>query len=185
MKNFKLILAIGLFGLSTALFSCKDDGGGGENPEPEFTITSSAFEDGGFIPVAHTCDGFDISPKLSWSNPPAGTKSFAIIFEDNDVPWDHWIVLDLAASTGNLPQSSTGQTVGDKDGYIVKNSFGNNTYNGPCPPGVQEHSYTFRIYALDVTQLPGVNPNSSRANVMTAINTYKIADASITGKFGR
>ena len=62
-------------------------------------ITSSAFDHNGSIPRVHTCEGKDISPPLSWSSAPAGTRSLVLIVDDPDAPepaaprmtWVHWV----------------------------------------------------------------------------------------------
>jgi phosphatidylethanolamine-binding protein (PEBP) family uncharacterized protein len=41
-------------------------------------LTSSAFEDFGTIPKLYTCDGQDISVRLSWSGAPKGTAWLAV-----------------------------------------------------------------------------------------------------------
>ncbi|HUT77256.1 MAG TPA: hypothetical protein VM285_06195, partial [Polyangia bacterium] len=58
--------------------------GGGEMQKIE--LTSSAFEPGGEIPAAHTCQGDDLSVPLAWSGVPAGAKSLALIVDDPDAP---------------------------------------------------------------------------------------------------
>src|SRR6266540_797656 len=61
-------------------------------------LTSPAFEQGAAIPRKHTCDADDVSPQLRWTNPPAGTKGFALIADDSDAPggtWVHWLIYDL------------------------------------------------------------------------------------------
>jgi phosphatidylethanolamine-binding protein (PEBP) family uncharacterized protein len=52
-----------------------------------FTLSSTAFENGGHIPPVYTrCDGEDLSPPLQWSGAPADTRSFALIVDDPDAP---------------------------------------------------------------------------------------------------
>ena len=63
-----------------------------------FELTSTAFAQGEPIPVKFSCDGDDISPSLSWGNPPDGTQSLALIIDDPDAPvgtWDHWVVFNI------------------------------------------------------------------------------------------
>jgi Raf kinase inhibitor-like YbhB/YbcL family protein len=71
----------------------------------EVTVTlvlaSSAFHANGEIPARYTCEGDDVSPPLSWSGIPPGTKSMALIVDDPDAPdpkhprvvWVHWVLL--------------------------------------------------------------------------------------------
>ena len=66
-----------------------------------FAISSTSFENGGDIPRKFTCDGADVSPELSWVEPPAGTQSFTLIADDPDAPsgtWTHWVLFDLPAN---------------------------------------------------------------------------------------
>jgi len=48
------------------------------------------------MPRAFTADGKDVSPALSWENPPSGTQAFALIIcDDPDAPvgtWVHWMI---------------------------------------------------------------------------------------------
>src|SRR5690349_12006003 len=76
-----------------------------------FMLKSSAFADGTSLPTEFTCDGADQSPPLEWSEPPGGTRSFALIVDDPDAPsgtFSHWAAFnipatarDLAAGAGN------------------------------------------------------------------------------------
>lgn len=71
-----------------------------------FELTAADFQDGAVIPTQFTCDGKDISPALSWIDPPAETKSLALIADDPDAPagtWVHWVLYDLPADVRELP----------------------------------------------------------------------------------
>ena len=57
-------------------------------------LTSEAFTHEGPIPAQYACTGSNISPSLAWSEPPAGTQSFALIMDDPDASvgtWVHWV----------------------------------------------------------------------------------------------
>ncbi len=72
----------------------------------EFSLTSSAFAPGGTIPRRHTCDGEDHSPPLSWSAPPAGTRSLALILDGPDAPsgrFIHWLAWASPRTQARLP----------------------------------------------------------------------------------
>ena len=113
--------------------------------EPEhdmtFQLTSSAFKAGGPIPARFTCDAEDVSPPLSWSGAPDGTRSFALIVDDPDAPdpkapkvvYVHWVVCDIPPSTTSLPEHSGASNLpeGAREG---PNDFKNIGYGGPCPP---------------------------------------------------
>src|SRR4030088_2871638 len=70
-----------------------------------FAISSTSFTNGGDIPKKFTCDGADVSPQLSWSEPPVGTNTFALLVDDPDAPvgnWNHWTLWNLPAETRHL-----------------------------------------------------------------------------------
>ena len=71
-----------------------------------FELTSTAFAAGEPIPAKYTCDGANVSPPLSWGEPPAGTQSLALIMDDPDAPagvWDHWLLFNIPADFRHLP----------------------------------------------------------------------------------
>ncbi len=95
-----------------------------------FTLTVSAFADGGLIPAQFTCEGADISPELRWSDSPAGTRSFALIVDDPDAPvgtFTHWVLFDIPAERSSLGERES------KAGLAGKNDFGRVGYSGPVP----------------------------------------------------
>ena len=117
----------------------------------EIEITSQAFEEETMIPEKYTCDGIDVSPPLTWTSIPEGTKTLALICDDPDAPmgtWVHWVLFNLPASINELPESvPTDEELknGAKQG---RNDFRRIGYGGPCPPG-GTHRYYFKLYALD------------------------------------
>src|SRR5256885_11933685 len=71
-----------------------------------FTLASAAFREGAAIPAKYTCDGVDVSPALTWSGAPAGTRGFALIVDDPDAPARslvHWVLYNLPAGVSRLP----------------------------------------------------------------------------------
>ncbi len=110
-----------------------------------FALTSSTFTDGASVPRAHTCEGDDTSPPLTWSDPPAGTATFALVVDDQDAPggvFTHWMLADIPATIGTLPAGATAGVAGT-------NGFSRIGYRGPCPPrGHGRHRYRFSLHAL-------------------------------------
>ncbi len=154
------------------------------------TLTSTAFGHGGNIPAKYTCandgvSGNDISPPLAWmGDPGAGAQSYAITFIDTANSGKHWVIWDIPAARSSLPE---GLGLGfDVPGQspAKQRSFGtgNKTYQffGPCPGG-SNHLYQFKIYALNVATLPGVNSSSTVAQVETAILANDISSAILNG----
>ncbi|MDN5871018.1 MAG: YbhB/YbcL family Raf kinase inhibitor-like protein [Nitrococcus sp.] len=114
-------------------------------------LTSTAFEHHGKIPVKHTGEGADVSPALTWTGAPDGTRSFALICHDPDAPlvksgmygFVHWLLYNLPASTTRLEEDTRAGTSGTTD-------FGQTGYGGPMPPeGHGSHHYYFWVLALD------------------------------------
>lgn len=143
-----------------------------------FALRSDDFEDNGEIPPRFTCDGENISPQLSWENPPEGTKSFAISATDLDAPggiFVHWLVYDVPSHVRELERG-----VLPEGAEQVENDFGKKGYSGPCPPP-GTHRYVFTLYALDVEHLEDVN----RGNFFQVVEKHSIGKAESTGLYAR
>lgn len=145
-------------------------------------LVSTAFDQGEPIPVKYSCDGEDISPPLAWNDPPEGTQSLALIMDDPDAPggtWDHWIVFNIPAELRELPEAVS---TGNVSATLGQNSWGRNTYGGPCPPG-GTHRYFFKLYALDATL--GLDENANKGQVLAAMDGHILAEIELMGTFGR
>jgi len=144
-------------------------------------LSSSAFQDGQPIPSQYTCDGANQPPPLQWGEPPAGTKSFALVIDDPDAPggtFRHWGVFDIPASARSI---GGGQRVGAE----VANDFGKPGYGGPCPPkGHGPHHYQFKLFALDTDKLD-VAANAKIADVENAAEQHAIAQGELVGTYER
>jgi Raf kinase inhibitor-like YbhB/YbcL family protein len=143
-----------------------------------FTLTSPAFADGNVVPTQFTCDGNDMPPPLHVSDPPKGTRSFALIMDDPDAPkgtFTHWLAYDIPASTPELKAVA---------GKTLRNGFGREGYGGPCPPpGHGSHRYYFTVFALDVPSLE--LPGKSRDDLEAAIEGHSLAKARLMGRYER
>ncbi len=147
----------------------------------KLTLTSDAFRNGQPIPVEYTCDGADQTPVLHWSDPPQGTKSFALVIDDPDAPsgtFRHWGVFDIPPSVRSI---GGGQHAGTE----VSNDFGKPGYGGPCPPkGHGPHHYHFKLFALDTDKL-GLSPNAKVADVERTALQHAIAQGELVGTYER
>jgi len=155
-------------------------------PSMGFQLVSTAFAEGKTIPKKHTCDGPDLSPALSWSGTPAGTKSFSLICDDPDAPagtWVHWVVYDLPASLASLPEGvlKDGELRGG--GRQGTTDFRRLGYGGPCPPPGKPHRYYFKLLALDAPL--GLPPGASKSDVLKAAQGHTLAETQIMGRYGR
>jgi len=149
--------------------------------EMTFELTSSGFNRGDTIPDKYTCTGEDISPALSWNDPPDSTVEFALICDDPDVPvgvWSHWIVYSIPVDVRGIPE-------GEKNipGIEGKNDFGRTNYGGPCPPPGKPHRYFFTLYALDTKV--DLKVGATRKEILAAIDGHIIAKAELMGFYGR
>ena len=159
-----------------------------------FELHSPDVKDGGTLARAQVysgygCTGDNLSPALSWSGAPAGTKSFALTVYDPDAPtgsgWWHWIVYDLPPTTTSLA-GAIGRSAALPPGAVeARNDFGARGFGGACPPpGDKPHRYVFTVYALKVERLD-VPPDAGAALVGFTINANRIGKASITARYGR
>lgn len=151
-----------------------------------FEIRSSAFSQGQPIPKKYTCGGADISVALAWTDPPPGTKSFALIADDPDAPmgtWVHWVAYDLPAETRELPEGVSKQETlqdGTKQGL---NDFGRVGYGGPCPPPGKPHRYFFKLYSLD--KKIALPPRATKPQILEAVKNHILAEAQLMGTYQR
>ncbi len=148
-------------------------------------LQSPAFSANGLIPAIYTCDRQDISPALSWDDPPAGTQSFALICDDPDAPgktWVHWVLYDLPATTRELLESVPPNPTLENGGIHGINDFGRLGYGGPCPPS-GTHRYFFKLYALD--RKLGLKPGATKAELLTAMAGHILAEAELMGRYAR
>jgi Raf kinase inhibitor-like YbhB/YbcL family protein len=151
-----------------------------------FTISSVSFPNGGDIPRKFTCDGADVSPELSWTQPPAGTGSFALIADDPDAPvgtWTHWVIYDLPPATSSLLEGVSKVDELPSGGRQGRNDFRKIGYGGPCPPPGKAHRYFFKLYALD--RLLGLKPGSTKQELEHAMQNHILGNAEWMGKYQR
>jgi Raf kinase inhibitor-like YbhB/YbcL family protein len=150
-------------------------------------LSSTSFTHQSRLPIDHTCEGKDISPQLSWSNVPAGVKSFALICDDPDAPaktWLHWTMFNIPATVTTLaqgvattPKLANGACQGITD-------FGRVGFGGACPPkGHGTHHYIFTLYALDA--LLNLEPGISRAVLENAMKGHILATGQLIGTYSR
>ena len=157
---------------------------------PTMQITSSAFQDGGKIPLKYVMPGAggkNVSVPLSWAGAPEGTQSFALSMVDPHPVarnWVHWLVIDIPKGATALPEGASGTSM-PKGAVELQNSFGKPGYGGPQPPpGSGDHPYVFTLYALNVPKVD-LSKNASLAAFKQALEGKILATATITGYFGR
>ena len=159
---------------------------GTEPADSGFRIESTAFKEGAFIPTRFSCQGEDVSPPLSWADPPAGVRSFVLMVEDPDAPagtWTHWVAFNLPAQARAMDENAPKRDELPNGGLQGKNSFGSVGYGGPCPPAGNAHRYFFRLYALDTAL--GLQAGADKSKVLAAMKGHVLGEAQLMGRFKR
>jgi Raf kinase inhibitor-like YbhB/YbcL family protein len=173
------------------------DGGGssgdaGEGGAGAFTLTSSAFADGGSIPVANAkcpAGAGNASPPLAWSNAPAGTQSYAVVMRDVSLAQAdnyHWVIYDIPAATTSLAEgisavATPASPAGAKQTYW---SFSNEvSYQGPCPPS--QHTYQLTVYSFATPTIPVPANTTSPATADAVIQANKTGSATLSGTYAQ
>jgi Raf kinase inhibitor-like YbhB/YbcL family protein len=148
---------------------------------PTFALSSKAFDAGDSIPREYTCDGADVSPALTWVGVPADAKALVLFVDDPDARgFVHWIVLDLAASDGDLAKGIHAGAANPQQG---RNDFGRVGWGGPCPPS-GTHRYRFTLTAVAAPLGLGAHPNGDAVRRALA-QAEVVGTASLTATYRR
>ncbi len=162
---------------------------------PLFTLSSPAFNDDGVLPLKYAggvlCGkdsrGGNVSPPLAWSNPPAGTKSFAVVMIDPDgrrgLGSVHWLAYGIPAARTGLSEGEGNAPPADiTDG---KNSRGTMGYTGPCGPPVDApHHYVIDVIALNLAP-DALQGGLDHDQLLTAIVGHSLGPASLVVRYRR
>lgn len=135
-----------------------------------------------------------LSIPLNWENPPKGSKTFVLVFQDYDnVPdegfsWIHWLVADMPYSKEGLKENESRDNpdlIQGKNSWIIpfekmrKGENITNFYGGPSPENV--HEYEFRLYALDTAL--DMRPGFYLNHLLKAMEGHVLGDAVLRGKY--
>jgi Raf kinase inhibitor-like YbhB/YbcL family protein len=130
---------------------------------PALTVSSTSFQHKARLPEEHVFDGWgqsggNVSPQLSWSGAPTGTKGYAVTCFDPDAPtpsgfW-HWLLVGIHADVTSLDAGAGTADKAPRGAFHIANDFGDKRYDGAAPPaGDHEHRYMFAVHALDTDDL--------------------------------
>jgi Raf kinase inhibitor-like YbhB/YbcL family protein len=169
-------------------------GGRGRGSVPVMSFNTTAWVDGGVIPVRYSQAGEEHSPPLSWGDAPATTKSFVLVVRDIDAANNtgtgdflHWLVWNIPGESRALPE-------GFPQGPQLPNgtrqiSATGPYYRGPAAPSTTPaHHYVFELYALDtMLDVPsvGASPADTRTAIATAMAGHVVGRGTIVGRFKR
>jgi Raf kinase inhibitor-like YbhB/YbcL family protein len=168
-----------------------DASGDGPAVVGPFALTSPAFQDNGVIDPKYRCKTANLSPPLTWTPGPTGTKSYAVTMNHNAAL--HWLLWDIPVDTSSLPEAVARMAAPPVPAGSKQNTTGTDGaswygYTGPCPGGTTSGgsftNYPFTVYALKVASLPGVTSQSSSAQIKSAIDAATLAKATLTAMAG-
>ncbi|KXB04452.1 phospholipid-binding protein [candidate division MSBL1 archaeon SCGC-AAA382A03] len=147
----------------------------------DLKLKSTAFSDGEPIPEKYGLTEENVNPPLKFEEVPEEAETLALLMDDPDAVepagkvWDHWVVWNIDPDTAEISEGSTPQeaTEGMTD-------FGEKEYGGPNPPD-REHTYRFRLYALDAAlELP---ETATKGDVEEAMKGNILDEAELTGMY--
>jgi Raf kinase inhibitor-like YbhB/YbcL family protein len=144
-------------------------------------LTTQDIVNGGKIPADFTCDGRNISPTFLLDHIPSDAKSLVIVLDDADSTpkyFTHWLAFNIGPWTTSVESS---KVLGNA--IVGVNDFGNNEYDGPCPPAGETHKYYFRIYALDT--MLNLNQEAQRKGLDSAMNGHIIGKGELTAEYSK
>ena len=157
---------------------------------PAIGASSTAFNDGHYIPDKHAAEYDNLSPPVQWEAGPEETQAYALIVEDPDAPQElpfvHWLVYNIPPTTRDLDQALPLGTflTEPRDAMQGRNDKGTTGYFGPRPPvGDPAHHYHFQVFALD-EKLP-LQPGCNRAELEDAMRGHVIGAGSFVGIYRR
>jgi Raf kinase inhibitor-like YbhB/YbcL family protein len=203
MKMHKILLSAAIAVSSGALIMAqapaRGGGGGRGTPRPVLSVTTTAFPDGGEIPMENAGRGGNKSPafEFHWSigntpaSPPENLQTYAVILHDVENAGRggttedtlHWSAFNIPGSVkvlqGGLPGGDLPD--GTRNGPGIMAGRGTPVYFGPGAGAGPFHHYIFEFYALDTKlDLPA---NTTRADLLKAMDGHIIGKAAYVGRF--
>lgn len=159
----------------------------------DFKVTSADFADGTVHEAQFAngfgCTGGNISPEITWSGAPEGTKSFVVTMYDKDAPtgsgfW-HWVVVDIPGNATSLAAGAGDDAAKlPKGARMSANDASAPSFLGACPPTGETHEYKITVKALQVATLE-IPANASPALIGYVSNLNKLGEATVVAKGSR
>jgi para-nitrobenzyl esterase len=147
------------------------------------TVSTPAFANGGDIPFENTQYRTNTFPGLTWTKGPAGTKSYVVIMQDNDLVFSgsfvlHWTMFNIPGTITTLPAGMTTPPTGSVYGPNYKGH--SVAYTGPRTPAGKKDHYHFEIFALD-TVLPADATAGGFNTLVDAMKGHVLASGEVVG----
>jgi Raf kinase inhibitor-like YbhB/YbcL family protein len=169
-------------------------GSDGAKAQGAFTLTSPSFKDGERLAVKNAgdnksnpnCVGENVSPALNWANPPADTKSYALMmFDPEGRPpggVSHWVAYGIPASVTGFAEGEVTKTSDKYVGGISTQKLP--SYSGPCTPAGAPHHYTFTLIATDLDP-KALAPGMNREELIKALDGHAKGATGLIGTFSK
>jgi Raf kinase inhibitor-like YbhB/YbcL family protein len=159
-----------------------------------FTLSSPDFKDGARLAVKNAgnnksnpnCVGENISPALAWSNPPEGTKSYALLMFDPEgrppAGVAHWVAYGIPVAVTGFAE---GEVSKQTDKYVGgKSTINLPHYFGPCTPPGPPHHYIFTLIATDL-EPTALAPGLTRDELIKALDGRAKGATGLIGTFSK
>ena len=176
MTRFSILLV-----LAAACGGGDDDGGA---DAAAMVLSSPDIDQDGAFPIENTCEGADVSPELSWTGGPEGAAGYGIALVDNTQALIHWVIWDIPAGVSSLP-ANLEKTAEPDDPAGAKQSLAydgaTRGWMGPCPQ--ETHDYTIVLYAVDEHPLPGVDLDTTRVPLVSALEAASLETAELRAAY--
>jgi Raf kinase inhibitor-like YbhB/YbcL family protein len=159
-----------------------------------FVISSPAFKDGTMMPKKSSnntagsanCVGENISPALTWANPPAGTKSYALTMVDPEGRGGsgviHWVAYGIPVSLSGFAEGEVSKPSNKYVGGKGTAGGGAATYMGPCTGPGAPHHYTFILIATDL-EPTDMAPGLTRDELLAKLTGHTKGSTGLIGLF--
>src|ERR1700755_1805552 len=164
------------------------------NAQGVFTLSSPDFKDGGRLATKNAgnnksnpnCVGDNISPALSWSGVPEGTKSLALMmFDPEGRPpggVSHWVAYGIPPTVTGFAEGEVSKT---SDKYVGGTSTQKlPSYSGPCTPAGAPHHYTFTLIATDLDP-KALKPGLTREELIKELQGHAKSATGLIGLFSK
>lgn len=148
-------------------------------------VTSSAFKEGGWIPIRYSGRGENRSPDFELKRIPSDAKSIAITLDDASHPlfpnYNHWVIWNLPVQAAIPEGIPKGKSVERFNGAVQGVAYGRHRYKGPKPPFHSTHTYVFTVYVLDSRlNLPA---SSRKHDFLAAAQEHILQQVTLSGRF--
>ena len=159
---------------------------------PGLTLSSTSIQHNARLPEQQVFDGWgltggNLSPQLSWTGAPEGTKGYAVTCFDPDAPtpsgfW-HWLLVSIPADVTSLDAGAGTADTAPEGAFHMANDFGDKRYDGAAPPaGDHDHRYLFAVHALDTDDL-GLDDTASAAVTAFTLGFHTLARGVISATY--